>query len=192
MAVDLLLVWDVKHGKGFVGIDQVADGVVNDGSAGGVDECLDCVEAASTFEEVACPIDIDSVIERGIAGECGWGGSMYDDLGPNASKNFLDVGFHRDIGGMVFHRRDAVAVQLEIKHGDLSMDFKQLGDNVVSEESTAAYDQYRCIWQAGSHDEAVCSVECSVMDSEGGQKEVCNWFNWTLSCSAMCHDWGQP
>lgn len=94
MAVDLLLLGDVEHGEGLVGVDQVADAVVDDGCAGGVDECSDRLDAAGTLEEVACAADVDFVVEGGITGQGGWGGGMDDDFGLNESENFLNLGFH--------------------------------------------------------------------------------------------------
>lgn len=82
---------------------------------------------------------------------------------------------------MVFDRRVSVTVQLEVEHGDLSMGFKQLGDDVVSEEATASYDQDGCIGKLGAHGQCVY----------GRLREVTRvlsafWYNVKMGGEAMC------
>lgn len=63
MPVDFPLDGEEQEREGFIGVDQVADGIVDDKGAGSVDESLDRLDTASTFQKVPGALDIDGIEE---------------------------------------------------------------------------------------------------------------------------------
>lgn len=70
MAVDFALDWEKNERVGLVGVYEVADGVVDDGGAGDVDESFHCFNTAGAFKKVPGAIDVDGVKESGVGNQC--------------------------------------------------------------------------------------------------------------------------
>lgn len=82
MRVILGLLGNAEDGEGLVGVDQIADVVVDDGGAGRIHECLDGAEHLSTLDQIAGARDIHSFEEGWIANVRRMGrGCMEDDTG---------------------------------------------------------------------------------------------------------------
>jgi hypothetical protein len=58
-----------EYGQGFGGVDEDGDSVFDDGGAGVVDECFDCVERLCGFKNVYRSLGVDTRMCVGWQGE---------------------------------------------------------------------------------------------------------------------------